>query len=125
MNADREGNLLMKWLVCLALTLLPALMVPAADLAGTWKGNLESAMGPIASAIILQTRDSKLTGSVKTDLYEAKIENLELNGNKVSFITNTDFGKLYYEGVVTVEEMKLHVTGQDGHPLPLNVKKQK
>ena len=116
----------MKWLSSLALALLSTLLiVHAADLTGTWKGNLESAMGPIASTLILQTVDAKLTGSVKTDLYEAKIEKLELNGNKISFITETDFGKLYYEGVVTAEEMKLHVTGQDGNPLPLNVKKQK
>jgi hypothetical protein len=69
--------------------------------------------------------DARLTGSVKTELYEAKIENMELNGNKISFITSTDFGKLYYEGVVTAEEIRLYVTGQDGNPLPLNVKKQK
>jgi hypothetical protein len=115
----------MKWLSILALALLPALIVRATDLTGTWKGSLESAMGPIASTIVLQTKDAGLTGSVKTELYEAKIENIELNGNKISFITNTDFGKLYYEGVVTAEEMKLFVTGQDGNPLPLNVKKQK
>jgi hypothetical protein len=115
----------MKWPSILVLALLPVVMVHAADLTGTWKGNLESAMGPIASTIVLQTADAKLTGSVKTELHEAKIENAELNGNKISFITNTDFGKLYYEGVVTAEEMKLHVTGQDGNPLPLNVKKQK
>jgi hypothetical protein len=116
----------MKWLSCPVLALLPTmLMVLAGDLTGTWKGELESAMGPIASTIILQTVDARLTGSVKTELYEAKIEDLELNGDKISFTTNTDFGKLYYEGVVTVEEMKLHVTGHDGNPLPLNVKKQK
>jgi hypothetical protein len=115
----------MKWPLSLALMLLPTLIIHAADLTGTWKGNLETAMGSIASTIILQTVDAKLTGSVKTELYEAKIENIELNSNKISFVTNTDFGKLYYEGVATVEEMKLHVTGQDGNPLPLNVKKQK
>jgi hypothetical protein len=114
----------MKWRLNLALVLLPALMVHAADLAGTWKGSLETAMGPIASTLILRRVDEKLTGSVKTDLYEAKIENIELSGNKISFITNTDFGKLYYEGVATNEEMKLLVTGQDGNPLPLNVKRQ-
>jgi hypothetical protein len=115
----------MKRLPTFALALLSTWTVYAADLTGTWKGNLETAMGPIASAIILQTVDARLTGSVKTELYEAKIENMELSGNKISFITNTDFGKLYYEGIVMVEEMKLHVTGQDGNPLPLNVRKQK
>jgi hypothetical protein len=115
----------MKWPSILASMFLLTGIICAADLTGTWKGNLESAMGPIASTLILQTVDAKLTGSVKTDLYEAKIENVELKGSRISFTTNTDFGKLYYEGVVTVEEMKLYVTGQDGNPLPLNVKKQK
>jgi hypothetical protein len=113
----------MKWLPSLALILLLTGIVHAADLTGTWKGNLETAMGPIPSILILQRVDAKLTGSVKTELYEAKIENLELSGNQISFVTNTDFGKLYYEGVATNEEIKLHVTGQDGNPLPLNLKK--
>jgi hypothetical protein len=125
MEAGQKGILFMKWPSILALMFFLTWIVYAADLTGTWKGNLETAMGPIASTIILQTVDAKLTGSVKTELYEAKIENMELNGNKLFFVTNTDFGKLYYEGVVTVEEMKLHVTGQDGNPLPLNVRKQK
>jgi hypothetical protein len=114
----------MKWLLRLVPASLLILTVYAADLTGTWKGTLETAMGPIVSTIILQRLDAKWTGSVKTDLYEAKIENVELRDNKISFITNTDFGKLYYEGVVTGEEIKLHVTGQDGNPLQLNVKKQ-
>jgi hypothetical protein len=114
----------MKWRLSLTLALLSTLTVQAADWTGTWKGNLETAMGPIPSTIILQKAAAKLTGSVKTELYEAKIENVELSGDKISFVTNTDFGKLYYEGILTGEEMKLHVTGQDGNPLPLNVKKQ-
>jgi hypothetical protein len=114
----------MKWTLSVALALVSIMPVFAGDLTGIWKGKLETAMGPMASTIILQTTDAKLAGSVKTDLYEAKIENVEVNGDKISFVTNTDFGMLYYEGTVTIEEMKLQVTGQDGNPLPLNVKKQ-
>jgi hypothetical protein len=101
-----------------------ALPVYAGDLTGIWKGKLETAMGTLASTITLQMTDAKLTGSVKTELYEAKIENIELKGDRISFITDTDFGKLYYEGTVTSEELKLQVTGYDGNPLPLNVRKQ-
>jgi hypothetical protein len=119
-----KGYESMKWPLSIVLALVSITPVYAGDLTGTWKGILETAMGPLASTIILQTTDAKLAGSVKTELYEAKIENVELNGDKISFVTNTDFGRLYYEGTVTVEEMKLQVTGQDGNPLPLNAKKQ-
>jgi hypothetical protein len=115
----------MKWPFRIAWAIMSAFMGYAGDLVGTWKGNLETAMGPIESTIIVQSLDAKLMGTVKTELYEAKIENLKWNGDKISFITSTDFGKLYYEGIVTGEEMKLQVTGQDGNPLPLKVKKQR
>jgi hypothetical protein len=114
----------MKWLLSIALALLSAVPVCAGDLTGTWKGKLETAMGPIASMLVLKSADTKLTGSVKTDLYEAKIENVEQSGGKISFVTNTDFGKLYYEGTVSGDEIRLQVTGQDGNPLPLIVRKQ-
>jgi hypothetical protein len=115
----------MKGSLFLVMALMPALMLHAAEATGTWKGNLETAMGPMASTLTFQADGEKFTGLVKTDLFEAKIEKVELNGAKISFITNTDFGVLTYEGVVSGNEMKLHVTGQDGHPLPLNLKKEK
>ena len=120
------GRLLpMKKILLQIFVLLSALMLYAGEVTGTWKGKLETAMGPMASTVTFHLEEGKLTGLVKTDLYEAKIEKAAWDGNTLSFITNTDFGILTYEGTVTGDDMKLHVTGQDGHPLPMNLKKEK
>jgi hypothetical protein len=113
----------MKRSLFLALALASGLALYAAEVTGTWKGSLETAMGPMASTVTFQVDGEKFAGLVKTDLFEAKIENVALNGDRISFITSTDFGVLTYDGIVSGNEMKLHVTGQDGHPLPLNLKK--
>jgi hypothetical protein len=110
---------------CLAaLVLMSALMVYAADATGTWKGTAETPMGPMETTIVLQAEGTTLNGSVKTEMFESKIEKGVINGDKVSFVINMDFGTLTYEGTVAGDELKLNVTGPDGTPSPLNCKRQ-
>jgi len=108
-----------------ALILMPALMVYAADANGTWKGTAETPMGPMETTIVLHADGTTLTGSVKTEMFESKIEKGVINGDKVSFEINMDFGTLTYAGTVAGDELKLNVTGPDGSPSPLNCKRQK
>jgi hypothetical protein len=96
----------------------------AADVAGAWKGTMETPMGPMETTITLQA-GSELSGSVKTDFFESKIEKAKLDGDKIAFEINMDFGKLGYEGTVAGDEMKLTVTGPDGGKIPLTCKRQK
>ena len=97
----------------------------AADIAGTWKGTLETPMGPLENTFVLEAKGATLSGLVKTDFFEAKVENGKLDGDKVSFEINVEFGKLVYEGTLAEDELKLNVTGPDGGKTPLNAKRQK
>jgi opacity protein-like surface antigen len=110
------------WTAALAAVLF--LPLSAADVAGVWKGAMETPMGPMETTITLQT-GAELTGSVKTDFFESKIEKAKLEGGNISFEISMDFGKLGYEGTVAGDEMKLNVTAPDGAKIPLNCKRQK
>ncbi len=107
------------------LILLAALTAYAANINGTWKGTMETPMGAMENTIILQADGETLNGTVKTDMFEAKIEKGSLKGDKISFIINMDFGTLTYEGALAGDELKLKVSGPDGSPNDLNCKRQK
>jgi opacity protein-like surface antigen len=109
----------------LTVALALATMAFAADIAGTWKGTLETPMGPMENTIVLQADGASVTGSVKTEMFEAKVENGKLDGAKVSFEINIEFGKLVYEGTLDGDDLKFNVTGPDGSKIPLNAKRQK
>ena len=115
----------MRFALVLTAALALALVAFAADVAGTWKGTLETPMGPIENTIVLEAKGASLTGSVKTDFFEAKVENGKLDGDRVSFEINVEFGKLVYEGTLAGDDLKLNVTGPDGSKIPLNAKRQK
>jgi hypothetical protein len=55
-------------------------------------------------------------------MFESKIENGTLKGNKVSLLINMDIGTLTYDGVLAGDEMKFHVKGPDGSPMELNAR---
>jgi hypothetical protein len=115
----------MKFCCCLALVLMSALMAFPADVNGVWKGSVETPMGPMENTITLQADGEKLNGLVKTDIFESKIENGLLNGDKVSFVVNTEFGTLNYEGRLSGDELQLNVSVADGNPAELKARKQK
>jgi hypothetical protein len=115
----------MKTFSVVVLILMSALMAYAADATGTWKGTAETPMGPMETTIVLKADGTTLNGSVKTDMFESKIEKGVINGDKVSFVINMDFGTLTYEGTVAGDDLKLNVTGPDGSPSHLNCKRQK
>ena len=115
----------MRFAFVLTVVLALATVAFAADIAGTWKGSMETPMGSMQSTIVLQADGATLTGSVKTDMFEAKIANGKLDGNKVSFEINIDFGKLAYEGTLDGDDLNLNVTGPDNSKIPLHAKRQK
>jgi hypothetical protein len=115
----------MRWIFALVIMLMLTFIAVAADVTGTWKGTMETPMGAMENTISLKADGGKLSGSVKTDMFEANIENGKLNGDKVSFVINIEFGTLTYEGSLAGDELKLNVTGPDGSQTPLNAKRQK
>ena len=114
----------MRLLWTAAITAVFALALNAADLAGTWKGSMETQMGATEVTITIQP-GAALAGKVKAGDYEAPLEKGKLEGNKISFEMNIDHGKIAYEGTVTGDEMKLTVTGVQGDKYALLCKRQK
>ena len=62
---------------------------------------METPMGAMENTITLKADGANLTGSVKTDFFESKIENATLKGDKVSFAVTMDFGTLKYDGTLS------------------------
>jgi hypothetical protein len=108
-----------------AMLLISALILYAADVNGTWKGTMDTPVGAMENTITLQADGEKLSGQVKTDMFDAKIDKGSLKGDTVSFSIDMDFGTLTYEGKLAGDELKFKVTGPDGSPTELICKRQK
>jgi hypothetical protein len=110
-----------------AIAAMMAFTLNAADVAGTWKGTMETQMGPMETTITIQA-GAVLAGSVKIDYlgdFEGKIEKAKLEGDKISFEVNTPSGTVSYDGTVSGDLMKLNVTGTTGNKMTLIAKRQK
>src|SRR5215831_6986346 len=103
----------MRLLLIMAIAAMMTFTLNAADLAGTWKGPIETQMGTMDVTITIQ-RGASLAGQVNAGQYEGAIENGKVDGDKISFEANIDPGKLAFEGTVTGDEMKLNMTGTQG-----------
>ena len=114
----------MRLRLTLAITALLALTLSAADLAGNWKGSMETQMGATEVTITIQP-GAALAGKVKAGDYEAPLEKARLDGDKISFEMNIEHGKIAFEGTVAGDEMKLTVTGIQGDKYALLCKRQK
>jgi len=96
----------------------------AADLAGTWRGSMNTQMGQTGIAIIFQP-GTALTGKVEAGEYGGPIEDAKLEGDNISFVANIGPGTLKFKGTVAGDEMKLAVTGTQGDQYKLVCKRQK
>jgi len=114
----------MKLLLIIAIAAMLASSLIAADLAGTWKGSMETQMGPTDVIITIQP-GAALAGKVQAGEYEGAIENARLAGEKISFVTNIGPGTVTFDGTVAGDEMKLDVTGTQGNKYKLVCKRQK
>jgi|WetSurMetagenome_2_1015567.scaffolds.fasta_scaffold55625_3 hypothetical protein len=105
-----------------------AILTPAvfaADAAGTWEGPISTIVGISECTIILKIEGEQISGTVRMDVYGADITNGRLDGDKVSFTVNMDFGTLTYAGRISGDELKFIVSTTDGSFAPLNCKRQK
>ena len=113
----------MKLLSIIAIVTMATFSLNAADLAGTWKGSMETQMGKTDVTITL-TQGAALAGKVKVGDYEAPIEKAELDGDRLAFEMNIEHGKIAFDGTVGVDEMKFTVTGTQGDKYSLICKRQ-
>ena len=114
----------MKSFLIIALAVLATSSLSAADLAGTWKGSMETQMGTSTVTIVVQP-GAALAGTAYLGEYEGKIEKAVVDGDKIAFEVNISPGKLIFKGTVAGDEMKLNVVGTQGDNYVLVCKRQK
>jgi hypothetical protein len=106
-----------------------AVVAFAADITGTWKGSIETPGGTFDNTFVLKADGAKLTGTLQGGPNgDMKIEEGKIDGDKVSFVVNMEFGKLSYSGAVSGDDLKLKVTfgeGGDMPPMEINCKRAK
>jgi hypothetical protein len=63
----------MRLCLIVVIAAMMTLTLTAADVAGTWKGTMETQMGPVETTITIQAGEA-LAGNVKIADFEAKME---------------------------------------------------
>jgi hypothetical protein len=66
-----------------------------------------------------------LAGKVKLGDYEGAIEKGKLAGDKISFETTVEPGKVSFDGTVAADQMELNVVGTQGDQYKLICVRQK
>ena len=110
--------------VALLLAAAPAF---AADIDGKWTGSVDTPGGAMAITYTFKADGAKLTGnSLGPDGSPLPIKNGKVEGNKISFAQDIDFGQgpvtFNYTGVVSPTELKLHSSFMD-MPIDFTLKK--
>jgi hypothetical protein len=107
----------MKVHLLMALILISALTVHAADVNGTWEGAMTSPFGDMDNTIILKydAQKQKLTGKVKSEMFDEKIKNAVFKDGTVSFMIDMGFATMSFEGVLFEDKLKLKVISPDGN----------
>jgi hypothetical protein len=108
-------------LLCSVVAAVPA---AAADIAGVWKGTMETPIGPTETTITIEP-GAALAGKVQLATYEARIEQGKIDGDAISFQIAIEPGTIAYAGTVKGDEMTLEVTGTRGDKMSLVAKRQK
>ena len=112
----------------LALVLLLA-SVPAfaSPFDGKWAGSVDTPNGPFPVSYEFKSAGNKVTGTtLGMDGMPLPLKNVKVDGNKISFSLDIDFGQgpttFNYTGVISGGEMKIHSEFM-GMPIDFSVKK--
>ena len=102
----------MKW--ALALTVVFASVLFAADISGKWKGTAETQMGTVERTFVFKVDGNKVTGETSSDRFgKSAIEDGKIEGDKLSFTITVNFDgnerKASYKGNVSGDTIKFTV----------------
>lgn len=106
----------------MAIAAMAAFNLTAADLAGTWKGSMNTQAGDTQVMITIKP-GTTLVGKVQAGDYEADITNGKVSGDEISFEMKIGPGTVSYQGKVTGDEMRLDVVGVQGNQYKLICKR--
>ena len=119
----------MRFCALVITVLLLAAPVFAADIDGKWNGTFSGGPGgDIQLAYTLKADGTKLTGTtIGPDGTELPLKNGKIEGDKVSFTVDLDFGgmpfTLEYKGVITGDQIKMTLD-MLGMPFEFVIKKE-
>jgi hypothetical protein len=98
---------------------LLALLLGAAEVAGTWKGSFEFSGDNVPVTLNLKTSGSTVTGTVEglpsspVEIHDGKVD-----GDNITFWVNTDYQgqtyKLVYKGKVSGDQIQFTFGTEDG-----------
>jgi hypothetical protein len=99
----------------------------AAGVDGKWTGSIDSPNGPVQVTYVFKAEGMKLTGTTTgPDGNVITLKNGKIEGNKISFSLDLDFGggptTFDYTGVVETDQLKLHSEFM-GQPIDFTLKK--
>ena len=103
--------------------LLAAAPAFAADIDGKWTGSIDTPGGAMQIVYQFKAEGAKLTGnSLGPDGSPLPIKDGKVEGNKISFAQEIDFGQgpitFNYTGVVSPTDLKLHSSFMD---MPIDI----
>jgi hypothetical protein len=105
---------------------LSALWCFGADVDGKWTGTMNTPMGDVPVNFNFKADGAKLTGTTSGPEGDVQISNGKVDGDKLTFSVNFDFGgmavTLNYSGVLNKDEIKFMID-VFGMPLDLTVKR--
>ncbi len=118
----------MKTILTITLALLATFSLAGAeltgtDLAGTWKGSMNTQMGETTVNITIKP-GAAVTGTIQAGEYEAPLDKVKVSGDRISFEMKMAFGTVYYEGTVSGDTMMLDVGGTQGDKYKLTCTRQ-
>jgi hypothetical protein len=99
--------------------LLAAMLLPAADVTGTWKGSFDFNGQPVPLTFVMKTAEGVVTGTVDgLPTPNVEIKEGKIDGDDLSFSVNIDYQgnpvKLVLKGKVSGDEIKFDMGTDDG-----------
>ncbi|MCW5964794.1 MAG: hypothetical protein KIT83_12200 [Bryobacterales bacterium] len=86
---------------------LVAITAFGADVAGTWKGALETQNGTLEIEYQFKAEDGKLTGTASSHMGSIAITDGKVDGDNITFTIATGEYTVVHKGTVSGDEMKL------------------
>lgn len=107
----------------LAIWMLLAAALFAADVSGKWSGEVPGRGGQTAATFVFKVDGDKLTGTMTGPQGEVALQEGKVAGDKISFSTVGANAKILFEGTVSGSEIKMTRTREGGQAREFTLKK--
>ena len=108
------------------LALLLAAIASGADLAGKWTGQVPRRRGEMAeTTFIFKSEGGKVTGTMSGRQGEVALNDVQVNGEEVSFTSTGGNAKIVFKGTVAGDEIKMTRAREGGEPRSFTLKRAK